>query len=92
MPPEVVSERDVERVVRRGWARQVIAQEATQWDAQVGGGSHRKDWVDRVMLGSVTEGLLQDLPASLLVIPPRWRAGTKSAGAAPRQRSVTARR
>lgn len=44
MPPEVVSERDVERVVRPGWARQVIAQEVAEWDAQlVVVGSHRKD-------------------------------------------------
>lgn len=32
------------------------------------------------MLGSVTEGLLQDLPASLLVVPPRWRASGTQAG------------
>lgn len=93
MPPEVASERDVERVVRPGWARQVIAQEATQWDAQVVVvGSHRKDWVDRVMLGSVTEGLLQNLPASLLVVPPHWRAGAQSPGGAQRQRPEPAPR
>jgi len=32
-------------------------------------GSHGKGWVDRLLLGSTTERLLDQLPASLLVVP-----------------------
>jgi nucleotide-binding universal stress UspA family protein len=59
-----------ERVVREGGARSVIAAEATEWQADlVIMGSHGKGWIDRVLLGSLTEALLRHLPASLLVVP-----------------------
>lgn len=59
-----------ERLVRHGGARSVIAAEATEWKADVVVvGSHGKGWVDRLLLGSVTEGLLHHLPASLVVVP-----------------------
>jgi len=32
-------------------------------------GSHGKNWVDRLLLGSTTERLIADLPSSLLVAP-----------------------
>jgi len=32
-------------------------------------GSHGKGWVDRLIIGSVTEDLLNDLPTGVLVIP-----------------------
>lgn len=61
---------DAERVVRHGWARRAIEVEAAKWDADVVVvGSHGRSRLDRVLLGSVTEGLLNDLPASLLVVP-----------------------
>ena len=59
-----------ERLVRHGGARGVIANEATEWKADVVVvGSHGKGWVDRLLLGSVTEELLRHLPASLVVVP-----------------------
>ncbi len=61
---------DAERVVRRGSVRAEIEREAAEWTAQlVVVGSHGKGRIDRMLLGSVTEGLIRDLPASLLVIP-----------------------
>jgi nucleotide-binding universal stress UspA family protein len=48
-------------------------------------GSHGKGWVDRLLIGSVTEQILSALPASVLVIPvaghaDAWHgdAGTRS--------------
>jgi len=59
-----------ERLVRHGGARSVIATEATEWKADlVVVGSHGKGWVDRLLLGSVTEALLHHLPTSLVVVP-----------------------
>jgi nucleotide-binding universal stress UspA family protein len=44
--------------------------EAKQWEAQlVVVGSSGHGLVDRVLPGSVTEGLLNNLPTSLLVVP-----------------------
>lgn len=58
------------RVVRRGNAVDTISQEAAAWRADVVVvGSHGKGWVDRLLIGSVTEQLLDDLPASMLVVP-----------------------
>lgn len=61
---------DSQKVFRHGVPRQLIAQEADAWHADViVVGSHGKGWVDRLRLGSVTEELLNDLPAAVLVIP-----------------------
>jgi len=58
------------RVVRRGIAVDVIAEEAAAWRADVVVvGSHGKGWVDRLLIGSATEQLLNDLPTAVLVIP-----------------------
>ena len=47
-----------------------IAQEATKWPADlVVVGSHGKGWIDRLLIGSVAQRLLNQLPASLLVVP-----------------------
>lgn len=65
-----IGTRDAERVIRRGSVRAVIDRETAEWNAQlVVVGSHGKGWIDRMLLGSVTEGLIRHLPASLLVIP-----------------------
>jgi nucleotide-binding universal stress UspA family protein len=67
-------------LVRRGVAADVIAAEARTDDADlVILGSHGKGWVDRILIGSVTERLLSALPTSLLVVPvaghvDRWGA------------------
>lgn len=59
-----------DRVVRRGLADEEIAEEATAWQADVTViGSHGKGWIDRLLIGSTTERLLNRLPTSLLVIP-----------------------
>jgi nucleotide-binding universal stress UspA family protein len=61
-----------ERVVRTGVADEEIAEEATVWHADlVVVGSHGKKWIDRLLIGSTTERLLNRLPASLLVVPVR---------------------
>jgi nucleotide-binding universal stress UspA family protein len=61
---------DNHKVVRRGPVVETIATEAAAWGADVlVVGSHGKNWVDRLLIGSVTEALLNDQPAALLVIP-----------------------
>ena len=66
----LVKTRDVEKFVRYGMPVDLIKQEAAAWAADlVVVGSHGKDWVDRLLIGSVTERLLNNLPTSLLVVP-----------------------
>ena len=61
---------DHDKVVRQGVALDTIAEEAAAWRADViVVGSHGKGWVDRLVIGSVTEDLLNDLPTAVLVIP-----------------------
>ncbi len=61
---------DQHKVIRRGEAVKTIIEEAEAWRADViVVGSHGKGWVDRLLIGSVTEDLLSDLPAAVLVIP-----------------------
>lgn len=60
------------KVIRHGSVVDTIAAEAAAWSADVLVlGSHGKGWVDRLLIGSVTEALLNDLPAALLVVPVR---------------------
>ncbi len=59
-----------EVVSRRGRAAAAIATEVEQWHADlVVLGSHGKGWVDRLLIGSTSERLLQVLPAPTLVVP-----------------------
>lgn len=59
-----------ERLVAYGLAPSTIAREANSWGADlVVVGSHGKGWFERVLVGSVTERLVHELPASLLVVP-----------------------
>jgi len=61
---------DISYVVRRGAAEHEIAQEVAEWQADVlVVGSHGKGWVDRLLVGSTTERLLNHLPATTLVVP-----------------------
>lgn len=56
--------------VQLGPAAATVAATAAAWPADlVIVGSHGKNWSQRLVLGSVTERLLNDLPASLLVVP-----------------------
>src|SRR5204863_381145 len=78
-PAVVVLERDVwplvktpgvEKLVRHGHVVETLLREAADWKADVlVVGSHGKGWAQRVLLGSVTERLINQLPASLLVAP-----------------------
>lgn len=69
-----------DRVLRVGPATETLVEEVAAWHAGlIVVGSHGKGWVDRLLVGSTTERLLNTLPASLLVIPTahaRKRAGT----------------
>jgi nucleotide-binding universal stress UspA family protein len=59
-----------ELIVRLGLTVGTIEEEAAVWHADlVVVGSHGKSWTQRLMLGSVTERLLNHLPTSLLVVP-----------------------
>jgi nucleotide-binding universal stress UspA family protein len=74
-------------VLRHGAAAAGISQEATEWSADVVVvGSHGKSWVDRMLIGSVTERLLHHLPASLLVVPVGAAVQVPAAAPAERQR------
>ena len=59
-----------EKIVRHGMVVETLLRETTEWSADVlVVGSHGKGWAQRILLGSVTERLLNDLPTSLLVAP-----------------------
>jgi nucleotide-binding universal stress UspA family protein len=61
---------DISYVMRRGATEHEIAQEVAEWQADVlVVGSHGKGWVDRLLVGSTTERLLNHLPATTLVVP-----------------------
>jgi hypothetical protein len=67
---------DAERAIRHAVADIGIAAEAKAWQADVVVvGSHGKGLVERMLVGSVTERLLSDLPAPILVVVP---AGKKA--------------
>jgi nucleotide-binding universal stress UspA family protein len=56
--------------IRHGSPVATILREATLWPAGLlVVGSHGKTWAQRLLLGSVTEKLLNHLPASVLVVP-----------------------
>jgi len=60
----------VATLVRYGAALETILREAAQWRADLlVVGSHGKGWVKRMLVGSVTERLINNLPTSLLVVP-----------------------
>jgi nucleotide-binding universal stress UspA family protein len=65
----------VEKIVRHGMAVETILREAAEWHADLlVVGSHGKGWAERLLVGSVTERLLNHLPTSLLVVPTRVAA------------------
>jgi nucleotide-binding universal stress UspA family protein len=58
------------KVIREGVPFNTIVEEAAAWRADViVVGSHGKGWVDRLLIGSVTEDLLNNLPCAVLVVP-----------------------
>jgi nucleotide-binding universal stress UspA family protein len=59
-----------DRRMMRGQVTPTVRAQAAKWGADVVVlGSHGKNWVDRLLLGSTTERLIADLPSSLLVAP-----------------------
>jgi nucleotide-binding universal stress UspA family protein len=66
------------KLVRHGMVVETLLRETTDWSADVlVVGSHGKGWAQRILLGSVTERLLNDLPTSLLVAPVAARVPAK---------------
>lgn len=66
---------EVEKIMRHGMAVETILREVTDWRADLlVVGSHGKGWAERMLVGSVTERLLNHLPTSLLVVPTRAAA------------------
>lgn len=60
------------KVIREGIPFETIVAEAAAWRADViVVGSHGKGLVDRLLIGSVTEDLLNNLPCAVLVVPVR---------------------
>jgi nucleotide-binding universal stress UspA family protein len=60
----------VDTLVRHGTALETILREAAEWRADLlVVGSHGKGPVTRMLVGSVTERLINNLPTSLLVVP-----------------------
>lgn len=66
----LMTDTPVDLVVRQGPAATVLNEEAVGWKADVVVvGSHGKGWMHRLLVGSMTEQLLNALPSSLLVVP-----------------------
>ncbi len=80
----LIAHKDAETVVRRGRSAAAIVDEATHWHADlIVVGSHGRGWVDRLLIGSTSERLLQVLPASTLVVPVTRPTGRRALEAAP---------
>jgi nucleotide-binding universal stress UspA family protein len=92
----LIGRADAEHLVRRGHPAETIAQAAAEWAADlIVVGTHGRGWVDRVLIGSVTERLLNRLPTAMLVVPvsaPTSRRPARRAAATPSRRPVRARR
>ena len=70
---------ETDTVVRRGAAVDAIASEADEWRADlIVVGSQGKGFVDRLLIGSTAESLLERLPASLLIVPVARRRPQRS--------------
>ncbi len=66
----LVKSRGAQKLVRHGMAVETLLRETHDWAADVlVVGSHGKGWAQRILLGSVTERLINHLPTSLLVVP-----------------------
>lgn len=73
-----------ETVMRHGAVMDVLRREVTDWRADLlVVGSHGKGLVDRLILGSVTERLLNELPTSLVVVPAAATVAPQRAPAVP---------
>src|ERR1051325_535221 len=85
----LVTSSGVERMVRQGMVVDTLLREAADWKADLlVVGSHGKGWAQRVLLGSVTERLINHLPTSLLVAPVAVTAGVYPGKAEPQLATV----
>ncbi len=76
----LVLDPSAEKITRHGLAFDAIAHEVADWHADLlVVGSHGKGFVDRLLIGSVTERLLNQLPTSLLVVPAHVPVTVKAA-------------
>lgn len=68
-----------DKVVRIGHPVETLLRELTDWAADlVILGSHGRNFVLRALLGSVSEELLNQLPTSLILVPPVRRADSRA--------------
>lgn len=66
----LISRAGTDRLVREGIATDVIPRVVREQKADlVVVGSHGRGWVDRLLIGSATERLLNQLPCSMLIVP-----------------------
>lgn len=71
----VMADEAIDHEVRRGVPSRAIREASAEFDADlVVVGSHGKGWADRLLIGSTTERLINQLPTSLLVVPVRASA------------------
>jgi nucleotide-binding universal stress UspA family protein len=71
---------DTEKVIRHAIPDAGIHAEATAWQADVVVvGSHGKGFVERMLVGSVTERLLNQLPSPMLLVVPAGKLATPTA-------------
>ncbi|HEX9611732.1 MAG TPA: universal stress protein [Gemmatimonadales bacterium] len=71
-------------IMRHGAVMEVLRREVAEWRADLlVVGSHGKGWVDRMILGSMTERLLNELPTSLVVVPAAAALAPLGAAATP---------
>ena len=76
-------------VARQGPVMETIREEAAAWNADLlVVGSHGKGWGERLILGSTTEQLLEDLPTSLLVVPVHAPAVTQQPARRPARKTI----
>ena len=67
---EALGNTNAERVVRHGLPSQILKEECAAWAADLlVVGTHGRGWIQRALIGSTTNKLLNDLPTSLLVVP-----------------------
>ncbi|HEY6059143.1 MAG TPA: universal stress protein [Gemmatimonadales bacterium] len=80
---------EAKTVARQGPVMETIREEAAAWNADLlVVGSHGKGWGERLILGSATERLLEDLPTSLLVVPVHAPAVTQQPARRPARKAV----
>jgi nucleotide-binding universal stress UspA family protein len=83
---------DYDRVVLQGRADEEIGEEAAASGAEIVViGSHGRGWIDRLLIGSTAERMLNRLPTSLLIVPvSRPVARSREHGSKTRKETVVA--